>query len=302
MNWIKRLFYGMLFAIPLMLMTYALVQASNSPQAAPPKDVQDCATCHPEFQTAWENGAHGNALNDPVFKEAWTAAGKPESCLECHVTGYDPVTKTWTADGITCAACHSPIPANHPQEPMPVEHSGKKCSDCHTETYFEWEVSAHRQKNIDCSSCHDPHQTTLVAADPDQLCGTCHQQRAENFTHSAHSQQGLTCDDCHMTPLSPTGQEGHAKRDHSFFVSLKSCNSCHAYDMHDPVSVHPQQVDPVEPPDAMVSVESSMVSTTPVQSNPIAFTLLAGLMGVVIGIAIAPSAEHLGKKIRRKDK
>ena len=303
MKLLRRLFYGILFAIPLMLMTYALVQASASPQAAPTTK-NDCASCHQEFATAWQNGAHGQAKSDPIFKEAWTAAGKPDTCRECHVTGYDPQTKTWQADGITCVSCHSPVPANHPEEPMPVERTGKKCGDCHTETYFEWEVSVHRQKNIDCSSCHDPHKTALVTAKPEELCGSCHQQRAQNFTHSAHSVKGLTCEDCHMTPLSPTGQEGHAKRDHSFFVSLKSCNSCHQYDMHDPSQVHPGQQTTSIQPDAMASVENLavMASPLPVPTTSIGFTLLAGLVGVVVGVSLAPVVERFGRKIRRKDK
>lgn len=303
MKILRRLFFGILFAIPLMLMTYALVQASAAPQEAQTAQ-SDCASCHPEFVSAWQNGSHGKSESDPIFKEAWTAAGKPEACLECHVTGYDPQTKTWQADGITCVSCHSPVPANHPKDPMPVEHTGKKCGECHTETYFEWEVSVHRQQNVDCSSCHDPHKTSLVTNKPDDLCSSCHQQRAENFSHSAHSLKGLQCEDCHMTPLSPTGQEGHAKRDHSFFVSLKSCNSCHKYDMHDPSQVHPAGTVDAQKPDAMASVENVAVlsSPVPVPSTPVGFALLAGFIGIVVGISVAPFAERLGGKLRRKDK
>jgi len=29
-------------------------------------------------------------------------------CLECHTTGYDPVTDTWLQEGVTCEGCHGP--------------------------------------------------------------------------------------------------------------------------------------------------------------------------------------------------
>ena len=306
MNWIKRFIVGLFFAIPLMLMTYALVSAADAPQASG-QTTGDCVSCHQDFQNSWMAGSHGQATTDPIFREAWQAAGKPSDCLECHVTGYDRDTKTWEADGVTCVAWHSPIPANHPQEPMPVEHTGKKCGDCHVETYFEWEVSTHRAKGIDCSNCHDPHNTSLVVQNPQELCASCHRERSGNYAHSAHSKQGLTCNSCHMTELKTTGEGGHARVDHSFFVSLKTCNQCHVYDMHDPVNVHPEaavdQAKEEQPaaPDAMASVESLTVMSGPTSSSPLTLTILAGVLGIVIGMMIAPLSERINRRNIGKD-
>jgi predicted CXXCH cytochrome family protein len=298
MKIVKRLLYGLLVAIPLMLLTYAIASAQTQTQPElQTTQTLECGACHTEFEQAWINGAHGRATSDPTFNQAWQEQGRPAECLECHVTGYDEETGTWKADGISCIACHDPIPANHPLEPMPTDRSGKTCGDCHAETFFEWQISAHREKGVDCAGCHDPHQTGLVMESPSALCSSCHRGRASNFAHSQHSQHGLACSDCHLNPLDTTGEQGHARRDHSFFVSLTTCNRCHAYQMHDPVEVHPEQPTPV-PPDAIASVQNVEVHAEPVATSPIAFTTLSGIVGVALGIIIAPLFERLQRRSR----
>ncbi len=290
-----RLIYGLVFALPLMMITFALAQASDQqPQASNPPDLA-CTSCHESFQKSWEQGDHGKATSDPVFKESWEAQGKPGECLECHVTGYDPETGTWQADGITCQACHDAAAANHPLEPMAADRSAKMCGECHTETYFEWQVSAHRESGLDCVGCHDPHGTGLKSTDAAGQCASCHRGRASNFAHSEHSKAGLDCVDCHLSELDdPT--EGHARLDHSFDVRLSTCNSCHAYQMHDPAEVHPENPTPM-PPDAMASVDSLSVVAEPIPVSPVGFATLSGLFGLAAGVILGPwlSSRRRGK-------
>lgn len=289
----KRLFYGILFALPLMVLTFVLASASGPEgnDTPSPASSLSCAMCHKDFQESWQNGAHGNAKDDPVFTQSWEAQGKPEQCLDCHVTGYDPNTGDWKADGVTCQACHGEPVANHPAEPMPAERSAKLCGECHNETYFEWQASAHRQEGLDCQDCHDAHGTTLKKTTTDELCASCHRERASNYAHSAHSQQGLTCADCHLAQLPGDGQEGHARLDHSFSVRLSTCNECHAYQMHDPSEVHLDNPTP-EPPDSGSSVEDLPVEAEPQSVNPLGFTTLTGLIGLAAGIILAPWLER----------
>lgn len=294
---IKRLFYGALFAIPLMLLTQALVLAAPRSQVESPQGELDCAACHPAFQEAWENSAHGNATKDPAFKQAWEKQGKDPECLACHVTGFDDETYTWEAEGITCQACHSPIPDNHPMEPMATDRSADLCGDCHSDTYFEWQVSAHHEGGIDCSGCHNPHATSLKAEGPSNLCASCHRSRASNFTHSAHSQQGLTCANCHLGEQKQNPVRGSAIDDHSFFVSLSTCNGCHVYQMHDSVEVH-AGLAPPESPDSMASTDTINVLADPVPVSPYGFTALSGLIGVALGVIIAPWIERLQRRSR----
>lgn len=298
-NWFGRLGIGCFFAIPLMLITYAVASAGE-PVARLRAPDNTCQDCHPAFQQAWMNGAHGRATTDPVFQVAWKEQGEDPKCLACHVTGYNPLDGTYIADGITCEACHSPIAENHPQEPMPTDQSGKLCGSCHSEAYFEWQVSVHREKGLSCSGCHDPHQTGLKMENSLELCASCHRGRASNFTHSAHSQSGLNCADCHMTQLTSTGEKGHARRDHSFFVSLSSCNTCHSYQMHDPVQVHPEQPTP-QPADSLISSERMTVSVEPVPVSPMGYTMLSGLVGVAVGIIVAPYIERMQKRSKDEE-
>jgi len=299
-RWITRFGYGLSFAIPLMLLTFAIAQAETRPQEDVPPQAPGCPACHEAFQQAWEHGDHGKASTDPAFVKSWEAQGSPTECLPCHVTGYDKETNTWESDGITCLACHGPALDNHPQEPMPAERSAKLCGECHSETMFEWQVSAHRENGLDCSGCHDPHATDLKSEDPAALCASCHRERSSNFAHSEHSQAGLNCADCHLSKLTSETEMGHARLDHSFSVKLSACNSCHVYQMHDPIEVHPENPTPLAV-DAMASVEAMGVVAEPVPANPIGFTVLAGLIGVALGIVVAPWIEKFHKNDIKDD-
>jgi predicted CXXCH cytochrome family protein len=303
-----RFLIGGLFAVLMALLSLALVQA-EAPQAtmaasALPQEGQPaeskCQLCHTDFHTSWLEGAHGSTTSEPKFKAAWEAEGSPRQCLTCHTTGYDGATDTFVSEGVTCEACHSPAPTDHPKEPMPTDRSGKLCGDCHAETFFEWQASKHRETELACVSCHDPHATDLKGKQPANLCMTCHRDRASNFAHSPHSQMGLTCADCHLGPLDQTG-EGHAARDHSFNVRLTTCNTCHAYQMHDPVEVHPDHMTPTPTPqpDTLAAVETLAVTGEPSPVSPIGFAMLSGLVGLAAGMVLAPWLERWYRRVNR---
>lgn len=301
---VSRIIYGTLFAVPLMLLTYAFAEASPPAEADLQGEItsgQDCKSCHPAFYESWEDGLHGQAFSDPAFQNAWQDQGEPRECLLCHVTGYDSTSNTWAADGITCERCHNPAPDNHPQEPMPVSRTSELCGECHTETNFQWQASVHRQLDLGCETCHDPHGSQLLAENDAVLCASCHKARSANFSHTSHSQEGLACSDCHMADLSTQGVMNHGEKDHSFFVSLDSCNGCHVYQMHDPVAVHEEE-SAEEPLDAMISAETSSVLATPNPVSPIGFALLAGLVGLAAGVVLAPWIERFQNRIDIRNK
>jgi predicted CXXCH cytochrome family protein len=305
-KWFKRLGLGFSFAVPLMLITYALtysigiqpVYAANPVESMQlqTQELPDCATCHPALVQSWEAGYHSQSMSDPLFKESWEAQGKPVDCLNCHVTGYDEETGTWQSDGITCLACHPTITAKHPAEPIEINHSPDMCGNCHSETYFEWQVSTHGQKGLSCANCHDPHATTLKMETSASLCSTCHKGLSTSYTHSQHNAQGLVCVDCHMESIEKDSG-GHLRKDHSFFVSLDTCNRCHANQLHDPGLFQPQAAQ-VNPVDAMAAVEDVQVSGMPQPVKPTAFALLAGLVGIALGINLAPMLEKWSRRRR----
>lgn len=299
-HWGMRLLYGIVFAIPLMLISYALTYAAGSQSGLVVEEhalsmgvEADCANCHSEIVQAWGSGFHSQALNDPVFQSSWEEQGKPGECLDCHVTGYDEMTGTWQEDGITCIACHPSISDSHPQEPIDVNHSPDLCGDCHKDVYFEWQASTHGQKGLGCTNCHDPHGNQLKMGTASTLCSTCHRSLSQSYSHSQHNLQGLMCTDCHMAGIGDNGV--HLHKDHSFFVGLETCNACHTNQLHNPTLYQPQAFN-VNPVDAMASVEDVQVSGIPQPANSASFALLAGLVGIGIGVALAPWLEKLSHK------
>lgn len=301
---INRIIYGTLFAIPLMLLTYAFAQASPPADADLQEETSqelNCKGCHPAFYETWESGMHGQSYKDPAFQKAWQEAGVTNECLDCHVTGYDPESNTFESGGISCERCHNPVPEKHPAEPMPVSRSSDLCGDCHTETYFQWQASVHRQNDLGCETCHDPHGSQLLAENDSALCAACHKARTSDFSHTSHSEQGLACSDCHMADLTEQGVLAHGEKDHSFFVSIETCNGCHVYHMHDPVSVHEDEAQE-QPLDAMASAEVSSVMAAPEPANPLGFALLAGLVGLAAGVVLAPWIERFQNRLDTRNK
>jgi hypothetical protein len=104
-----------------------------------------------------------------------------------------------------------------------------------------------------------------------------------------------------MSDLQEQGVQAHGQKDHSFMVSLDSCNGCHVYQMHDPVGVH--EVEPTEEPiDPMTSAEASSVLAAPRPVSPLGFALLAGLVGLAAGVVLSPWIERFQNRLDLRDK
>jgi predicted CXXCH cytochrome family protein len=304
-----RLLVGLLVALPLALLTYAWAAAQTVPAsaqaAAPaatatapaPSGALDCAECHQQYQTAWESGSHSQALTDPVFQEAWVNQGQPPECLGCHTTGYDPKTDTYQAAGVTCAACHSPVASNHPLAPASMSRSAELCGECHRDTEFEWRSSRHGESDLTCISCHDPHATMIRAEDTSSLCADCHGTRVEAFGHSNHAKEGLSCTDCHITKTDAPLGMGNAQHSHTFTVDLNTCTQCHENEIHNPDAAMLQPAGtatatPIVPPSALNSGSAGTVSATPAPASPVGFAIFAGLIGLALGMVLAPWLER----------
>lgn len=298
-----QLSIGLIFALPLALLTFAFAQANSVQQAGDPQP-PDCQECHAEFQTVWAAGAHGQAASDPVFKSTWDELGQPRECLTCHTTGYDPATGTYHAEGVACTACHDSVNANHPLSPASMRRGASLCGQCHTDTYFEWQTSKHGQSDLTCVSCHDPHATTLRAADTSTLCALCHGTRVRTFAHSNHATQGLTCTDCHIGDADGgSGIMGKGQHSHTFEVNLNKCTKCHEHEIHNPAAamlIAGNTPTPL-PPDSMASGSPATVETEPKPVSPVGFSLFAGLIGLALGIILAPWLERGFQRIKRTE-
>jgi len=314
MSRLIRLTIGLVFALAPALASYALAQASPLAQAGAPAvdeaaavQAPDCRECHQQYENAWQSGAHSQALTDPVFTTDWEADGQPPECLGCHTTGYDPATGAYAEAGITCAACHDPVPVNHPLAPASMSHSAKLCGTCHRDTEFEWESSRHGQSDLTCIDCHDPHATTIRAGDTSELCANCHGTRVAAFAHSNHAEQGLTCTDCHITLTGDQPGMGHATHSHSFQVDLNTCTRCHEYEIHNAAAAMLVQGDGQATPApteaaSPTSGTASAVSSQPKPVNPTAFAAFTGLIGLAIGLLVAPWLERRVRRLGRAGK
>ena len=120
---ISGLVFGVMFALPLSLVTFVGTRAEEPAQTGI-VGTEDCQECHPSLVEVWNDSAHGQALSDPIFQEAWDAQGNPDNCLSCHTTGYDPATHTYESEGVGCAACHDVEESpRHPDQVMDTERS-----------------------------------------------------------------------------------------------------------------------------------------------------------------------------------
>jgi hypothetical protein len=275
-------------------------------------DVQDveqgeCQDCHEIIRSHWGESAHANAIDDPVFQEAWQAQGKPNDCLSCHTTGYDQETGSWEADGVTCSVCHSPVPSNHPDQIMPTDISSRLCGTCHLDTHQEWSDSVHAQEDMSCVSCHSSHTTSLKASGNQELCQVCHSEEVHFYEFTAHYKEGLLCTDCHLSVSETQMGEGHGKRHHTFTVDTQSCGQCHGEEMHYPVVKSPtaggqDQMVAVEQAGVGVLIEESATDSQPGPVSPIGFAVLAALLGTAFGMILAPWSERWYRRINSTER
>jgi len=328
-----RLVLSLVFAFLAAGITLVVAQAQTPQPAQPPSSMTDknCIACHNDIASTWMTGAHGKAATDPIFIEAWDANGKPGACLVCHTTGYDPATGVSEANSVSCTACHTPIPANHPKDKMPIDKSPDLCGKCHSDPRFEtsnWKLSAHYQRSMTCLVCHDQHTAGMktvagvatTGPDASALCENCHKDAMQNFPTSKHAEAGVTCVNCHLgfnvgnPAVDPTDfVAAHKAPDHRFMPTLLTCNTCHTDQMHSPGQAVPAQAVAAAAIKAEESGGTPTPSPTPVVTpiplvteraapvSPIGFSGMAGVLGLVGGMVLSPWLLKLYHRLNKKD-
>jgi len=193
-----------------------------------------CAKCHEDIHGDWISTRHAHAFSSPIFQRDWDELDLDQSCLECHTTGFDPVSGGYAEEGVTCESCHGPFQPGHPGTLMPLTPDAELCGSCHTTTTNEWNASMHSEKGIQCQSCHNPHAQTPMADTVTELCSNCHKERGSSFTHGTHADSGLECSNCHMytSPRTEDPIEGIVPTGHVFSVGSEACIGCHQDTVH----------------------------------------------------------------------
>jgi hypothetical protein len=101
--------------------------------------------------------------------------------------------------------------------------------------------------------------------------------------------------DCHVNHLENEERTAHSVPDHSFNANLKSCNTCHKDQMHQPGEAVQTET---TVPDAQASldepeeVELASVTPEPNPVSPVGFAGLAALIGLAAGMVLAPWLER----------
>jgi len=195
---------------------------------------ESCADCHENLHQDWVTTRHAQAFSSPIFQRDWDELNLDQSCLECHTTGFDPLTGEYAEEGVTCESCHGPFQPGHPLTLMPLTPDAELCGACHKTTTDEWNASMHYEKGIQCQSCHNPHAQTPMADTITELCSNCHKERGDSFTHGTHANAGLECSNCHMytSPRIEDPIEGIVPTGHIFTVGSEACIGCHQDNVH----------------------------------------------------------------------
>ncbi|MEO0561601.1 MAG: cytochrome c3 family protein [Chloroflexota bacterium] len=191
---------------------------------------QACAECHLDVVADWENSPHATAYQYSEL-QSLVSTGDGDICLTCHVTGYQAFSGEFAHGSVTCEACHGVTPADHPDEPISVVAGNDTCGTCHTTSYREWGASAHGAADLDCVSCHNPHEQRLRFETANELCTSCHApEEVVGYAHETHTEQA--CVDCHWHhsdldeaqhiltgALAPSGHDAN--------VGTRACVECH---------------------------------------------------------------------------
>jgi predicted CXXCH cytochrome family protein len=245
----RRLSIGLAFIVVFSLslalgLVFALAQPAQTVEAAPPAQTtpqgnsyagsQACANCHEDLHANWIQTRHAQAFSSPIFQRDWSELAKQTSCLQCHTTGFNPQSGSFSEEGVACEACHGPFNNRHPAEQMPIEPNAELCSTCHKNTTDEWHASPHAAAEVQCQACHNPHEQAPMADSISELCTNCHKDTGSGFAHSTHADAGLECSNCHMyTPPregDPIG--GLVATGHTFTVGSEACIGCHQDTVH----------------------------------------------------------------------
>lgn len=176
----------------------------------------DCTTCHEphSFVKSVQSQALCTDCHDKEVHQTQQNQGHAE-CGACH----QDLPHHPTTGGVACASCHLEQKAATTRHDACTTchqpHDGTQvaaCKDCHTQQ----SAQSHRGHQ-DCQSCHDPHSASPQT--PTQACGSCHEKESKK---NPHSQLQANCSTCHQ-PHGPAHQKGGPPGP----SRVPACTTCH---------------------------------------------------------------------------
>lgn len=217
-------------AVACLLLALALFAAPASAGEPQPLDTDpgQCALCHQAEVQDWQSSPHAAATTAVEGAVMACEDGQDCSCLTCHTTNFSPATGTFDHTGVTCEACHGPLVEGHPENGnMLLSVDSSVCSNCHVDTFKDWQSTPHATAGVQCIGCHRSH-TQNLRLDDQVLCKSCHRDDLQDAGHVAHMRTGLDCVSCHTSPASsPHVANGPSEPSHQFTVNTEACADCH---------------------------------------------------------------------------
>lgn len=206
----RRRFPNALLAILAILVRAAAITACAAlvpllPTAAhaAPKTSAECGECHKEIYRMWERSAHANAMEDPIFLDAFRMTEASEgddvarTCLRCHAPLFEhnkdrALAQKVTWEGVNCDACHSLVSVDMsgfgPRQVLDVGEVKRgpirdAASGAHEVAYSELHTTS-----LVCAGCHE-----FVNAEGTPLMTTY-----TEWLKSDAAKEGKNCQECHM--------------------------------------------------------------------------------------------------------
>lgn len=168
------------------------------------------------------------------------AADGSTQCIACHVTGFDPATKKFTQEGVTCEACHGPG-ADHISKmgnkdfivslaKLDKQKQGMVCGQCHSAGKDPTGKFVHPVG----FKPGDDLAKLFVDAKP---TGPGNNQQYSEWLQSKHAAAGTGCTTCH-DPHVPGTVKSQLKKPVN-----ELCLGCHAAKVTD-LKTHAPQAAP----------------------------------------------------------
>lgn len=225
--------------LALVLIYLAVCAGAAHAQAEVEVNEEGCG-CHSEESATWLASPHGQASLE--------SAG---------------------AAGPTCEGCHGAYVRGHPHDGlMELTMDSSMCTDCHQETYEEWQGTQHAEAGVQCIGCHLSHSQALRLTGS-ELCASCHRDSPSDSFHVSHRASDVACTNCHVAP--DAGSESGmvqvagmaAAPTHDFTtVSAANCVDCHSTQIGDVESLGER--------DATITELMTVANRAPVPDNELA--------------------------------
>ncbi len=321
---------GLVVGLLAMLLTVGLAAAAppsqeGDPTPQPGMDVEQCQTCHLDISNSWQHSTHAHAYDDPFFQERWNALGQEGNCLLCHTTNYQATSGEFSAEGVSCEACHGKVDPNHPEVPAPIRDDAAYCGTCHTTTLGEWRLTGHASAEVGCTDCHDAHSQQAKFADPDEMCVNCHKDSMGPYLEDIHISRGIGCVDCHALVIPPEEppEDGIVPTGHSFTITPATCVACHTDSLHAGFSLpgyergakdtdksqasegekaKPEIVSYIQTPEERIQALENQAQTlqAALASRNMTILFQGGIVGLVLGSSTAWIVAHNVRRARQE--